>query len=147
MDKHALEALESTTAAAVMSRPGGVVRSGASAWQAVEQFLTGPARHVIVLDPMGRHLGIIGTRHLGELWPLDIERLKAEPVESLGFAAWAALSPEADLSTCAKTLTEHELDAVPVLDEDKRVIGVVTARDVTRVVADAEDRKRYPWQV
>ena len=46
MDNYALEILESKTASAVMSAPGGIVRSDASVWETVERFLTGSARHV-----------------------------------------------------------------------------------------------------
>lgn len=145
MDNHALEVLESKTASAVMSAPAGLVHSDTSVWEVVERFLTGPARHVIVLDTGGNHCGIIGTRHLAALWPLDPEHLMATPVESLGCAPSIALNPGDDLRTCAQTLTEHELDAVPVLD-GTRVVGVVTARDITRAVADATDRKHRPWQ-
>lgn len=146
MDTYALAILEAKTAGAIMSAPCAVVRTDTSIWEVVERFLTGPARHVVVVDAAGRYVGVIGTRHLAGLWPLDPKQLKSTPVESLGCAAWIALRPEDDLRTCAQTLTEHRLDAAPVLDDDARVIGVVTARDITRAVADAGDRKHHVWQ-
>ncbi|HZP53089.1 CBS domain-containing protein [Actinocrinis sp.] len=146
MDNYTLAVLESKTASDVMSPPCAIVRSDTSVWEVVERFLTGPARHVVVVDAQNRSLGVIGTRHLATLWPLDPKVLKATPVQSLGCAAWIALRPDDDLRTCAQTLTEHHLDAVPVLDEDAHVLGVVTARDVTRALADATDRKQHAWQ-
>jgi len=143
---NSLAILESRTASTLMSAPAGIVRSDASAWEAVERFLTGPARHVVVVDRAGQYVGVIGTRHLAGLWPLDLKQLKATPVESLGCAAWIALRPHDDLRTCARTLTEYQLDAAPVLDEDSRVVGIVTARDITRAVADAPDRRQRIWQ-
>jgi CBS domain-containing protein len=135
--KEAREGLETMTAAAVMSVPASVVRSGASAWDAVGRFLIGPDRHVIVLDEDGRYEGMIGSRHIAVLWPLNPRGLQARPVESLGCAAWIGLRPGDDLRTCAQTLTEYQLDAAPVLDAEKHVIGVVTARDITRAIAGA----------
>ena len=146
MDDNALAILESETAAAVMSAPSAIVRVDASVWEVVERFLTGPARHVVVVDGDGHYVGIIGTRHLAGFWPLDLKRLKVTPVESLGCAAWIALRPHDDLRTCAQTLTEYQLDAVPVLDEETRVVGVVTARDITRAIADAPDQRQRIWQ-
>lgn len=146
MDSFALAVLESKTAESVMSAPCAIVRSDTSVWEVIERFLTGPARHVVVVDAQGRSLGVIGTRHLAGLWPLDPKVLKATPVESLGCASWIALSPGDDLRTCAQTLTEHQLDAVPVLDAQGRVLGVVTARDITRALADAPDHPRGAWQ-
>jgi CBS domain-containing protein len=146
MDDNALAILESETAASIMSAPGGIVRSDTSAWEVVERFLTGPARHVVVVDAGGHYAGIIGTRHLAGLWPLDLKQLKAMPVESLGCAAWIALHPHDDLRTCAQTMTEYKLDAIPVLDDESRVVGVVTARDIIRAMADAPDQRPRIWQ-
>ncbi|HEV2344675.1 MAG TPA: CBS domain-containing protein [Actinocrinis sp.] len=146
MEDNALATLDTTTASAIMSAPGGIVRSDCSVWEVVERFLTGPARHVVVVDSAGHYNGVIGTRHLAGLWPLDVKQLKASEVESLGCAAWIALSPDDDLRTCAQTLTEHHLDAVPVLDAEARVIGVVTARDITRAIADAPNQRQRIWQ-
>ncbi len=94
------------------------MRNDASVWELVERFLTGPARHVVVVDGGGHYVGIVCTRHLAAPWPLDAKRLKASPVDSLGCAAWIALRPHDDLRTCAQTLTEYQFDAAPVLDED-----------------------------
>lgn len=91
METYARGILESATASEIMSAPAGIVRHDASVWEAVERFLTGPARHVVVVDAAGRYAGIIGTRHLAGLWPLDPKLLKATAVESLGCAAWIAL--------------------------------------------------------
>lgn len=146
METNALAVLESKTAETIMSSPCAIVRSDTSVWEVVERFLTGPARHVVVVDAQARSLGVIGTRHLAGLWPLDPKRLMATPVESLGCAAWIALHPTDDLRTCARTLTEHRLDAVPVLDDEGRVLGVVTARDITRALADLTDSTQHNWQ-
>jgi len=145
MREQTFEVLESA-AAEVMSAPAGIVHSGASVWEVVERFLTGPARHVVVLDPAGRYVGVIGGRHLAGLWPLDPKQLKATPVDALGCAAWISLRPDDDLRTCARALTEYDVDAVPVLSEESRVIGVVTARDIARAVADSDAHRHPAWE-
>lgn len=43
-------------------------------------------------------------------------------------------------------LTEQHLDAVSVVDDDSRAIGVVTAVDITRAVADASPHRHPTWQ-
>ncbi|MGH6657948.1 MAG: CBS domain-containing protein [Actinocrinis sp.] len=146
MDNNTFEALQSTTAASMMTSPAGIVRGGASVWEVVERFLSGPARHVVVVDPSGRYIGIIGTRHLAGLWPLDAKQLKATPVEALGCAAWISLRRDDDLRTCARALTEYDLDAVPVLDEENHVVGVVTARAIARAVSDCAQHQYPVWQ-
>lgn len=146
MDTYPLGAVEEKTASAIMAAPGGVVRSDTSVWEVVERFLTGPARHVVVVNADGRYVGIIGSRHLAGLWPLDAKLLKSTPVQSLGCAAWISLRPQDDLRACAQALTEYQLDAVPVVDEQSRVVGVVTARDIARAIADAPEQRQRVWQ-
>jgi CBS domain-containing protein len=36
------------------------------------------------------------------------------------------------MRTCAWMLVEYDLDAIPVVDEDRRVLGLVTVHDVAR---------------
>jgi IMP dehydrogenase len=140
METYDLENLLSLSAAEVMSAPAAIVRTGSSAWEAVERFLAGPARHIVVVDSGDRCVGILSTRHLAGLWPFDPKQLKSTSVETLGCVPWIAVRPADDLRTCARTLTEHRLDAVPVLDNQDRVVGVVTARDITRALADVPER-------
>lgn len=48
-----------------------------------------------------------------------------------------ALSPSDSIQTCAQTLVDRNLDALPVLDGVTRhVLGVVSLRDIARAVAD-----------
>jgi Mg/Co/Ni transporter MgtE len=49
------------------------------------------------------------------------------------------------LRTCAQALVEHDLDAVPVLDDDQRVLGLVTTLDIARVVADEAVHDHPLW--
>ena len=114
MDTYALAILESKTAATMMSAPGGIAHTDTSVWEVIERFLTGPARHVVVVDAAGHYAGIIGTRHLAGLWPLDPKQLKSTPVQSLGCAAWIALRPETEASSyarCASSILPRSVSA------------------------------------
>ena len=57
-------------------------------------------------------------------------------VSELGCAPGVALSPLDSMQTCAQMLVEYELDAIPVLDGDQRVLGLVTVHDIARAAAD-----------
>ena len=130
----------------LMSPAGETVRADTTVWEVVERFLTGPARHVVVVDGDRHCIGIVCTRHFSNLWPLDPARLKEATVESLGLGGWITLSPDDDLRTCARTLTEYQLDAAPVVDGEGRVLGVVTACDLARALADAPVPRRLSRQ-
>jgi CBS domain-containing protein len=120
------------TARELMGEPGGAVHVGASVGEVINRFLSGPSRHLAVLDEAGRCVGVLGPRHLAQAHRFDPCRDLDTPVEALGYAPWISLRPEDDLRRCAQLLVTHDLDAVPVLDPDRRVLGLVTAHAVAR---------------
>jgi hypothetical protein len=52
-------------------------------------------------------------------------------------APGVALSPSDSIQTCARTLVDRNLDALPVLDDVTRhILGAVSLRDIARAAAD-----------
>ena len=135
----------SYTARELMSDAGGTIHVDACLREVIERFLTGPSRHLIVLDDNGHCLGVLGPRHIAQAHRYDLGRDSEIRVKDLGYAPWIALHPDDDLRTCAQTLVEHDLDAVPVLDADRHVLGLVTALGIVRVVADAGTHALPHW--
>lgn len=138
--------LDTLTARDLMSPVCGTVQAGASLREVVERFLTGPSRHLIVVDDDGRCLGVLGPRHVAQAHRFDLRADSKIPVEDLGYAPWIALEPDDDLRTCAQMLVEHDLDAIPVLDAERRVLGLVTARDIARAAANAAKHQYPRWE-
>ncbi len=99
-----------------------------------------------MVDEDGRCLGILGPRHIAQAHRFDPRGDREVPVEDLGYAPWIALRPEDGLRTCAQMLVEHELDAIPVLDAERRVLGVVTVHDIARAAADAAGHVHPHWE-
>jgi predicted transcriptional regulator len=139
-------ALDKLTARDLMGSAGPGVHLGASLQDVVDRFLTGPSRHLIVVDDDGRCLGILGPRHIARAHSADLRPDNQIPVQDLGYAAWISVRPTDDLRTCAQALTERRLDAIPVVDDTSRAIGVVTAVDITRAVADAAVHQHPHWE-
>jgi CBS domain-containing protein len=131
-----LGGLDSLTARNLMSPVCGTITAGASLREVVERFLTGPSRHLIVVGDDGRCLGVLGPRHVAQAHRFDVRGESDIPIEDLGYAPWIALSPDDDLRACAQALVEYDLDAIPVLDPERRVLGLVTAHDIARAAAD-----------
>ncbi|MBR7825628.1 CBS domain-containing protein [Actinospica sp. MGRD01-02] len=120
------------TARDVMSPVDGVIGEDATLREVVRGFLDGQGRHLIVVDRDGRCTGVLGPRHIAQAHRFDLLRDEEIPISELCGEPWVALSPPDSLETCAQMLVEYDLDAIPVLDEDRRVLGVVTAHDVVR---------------
>jgi CBS domain-containing protein len=47
-----------------------------------------------------------------------------------------SIEPTATLETAVRTLAEHRIGALLVLDPDRRVVGIVSERDIVRVLAE-----------
>lgn len=128
--------LATVTAADLMGSVHGTIRTGAALSEAVDRFLTGPTRHLVVLDDDGRCVGLIGPRHLAQAHRAYRHPDPNASIEVVGYAPWVFVSPGDSLGQCARMLVENDLDAVPVLDEELRVLGLVTAHDIARAAAE-----------
>lgn len=138
--------LNALTARDLMRPVDSVIGEDATLRDVVQRFLDGPGRHLIVLDRDGRCAGVIGPRHIAQAHHFDARRDEEIRVFELGCAPWIALTPLDPLRTCAQLLVEHDLDAVPVLDGDQRILGIVTAQDIVRATADIPAPRRVHLQ-
>ena len=50
-----------------------------------------------------------------------------------------SIEPTADLRTAAKLLSTHRIDALAVLDSGGRVVGILSERDIVRIMAGVGD--------
>jgi len=141
----AAHAFAEPTARDLMGPVDNVIGEDATLREVVRRFLDGPGAHLIVLDRDGRCTGVVGPRHVAQAHRLDLRRDEEITVSELGCASWIALSPLDTLQTCAQMLVEYDLDAIPVLDGDQRVLGIITARDVVRAAADAAVHAHPRW--
>jgi CBS domain-containing protein len=146
LETNAANGYAGPTARDLMSPVDSVITEEATLREAIRRFLDGPGRHLIVLDRDGRCAGVIGPRHVAQAHRLDLRRDEEIPVSELCGAPWIALSPLDSLRTCAQMLVEYDLDAIPVLDGDKRVLGLVTAHDIVRATADVPPHQHPRWR-
>ncbi len=76
-----------------------------------------------------------------------IELLRAEPTAALGDLAdhqAICIAPETDLSDVALLMADYNLVAVPVVDEDDHLVGLVTVDDVLEAIIPEDWRRRNP---
>jgi len=93
---------------------------------------------VPVLDGQ-RYLGMISSDQLRRQPP---ERWAHTEVGDVLDAQWPAASPDWTLETALRAMDAADVDAVPVLDEQRSFIGVVTSADIVRldeILSSADD--------
>lgn len=101
-----------------------------------------PFRHLPVTDEEGRLLGMVSDRDIRSAFPSSIldpllgredrARLEAVPVSSIMGHPSVCLPREATLDDALLLFDRHRVGALPVVDGENRVVGIVSTRDVMR---------------
>lgn len=94
--------------------------------------------YYFVVDTVGRVEGIISLLQLIKAKP----RTELQQIMSREFVSAPA---GADQEACARLMSRYDLTALPVVDEQQRLIGVITIDDVVDVLEDeaTEDIQRF----
>ena len=94
-----------------------------------ERIVTKSVNHIVVVDDACKLLGIVTS------W--DVTRAMAEGKKALAdiethnvFTA----KPDEPLEIASKRMVQHNISALPVIDVEKRVLGIVTSEDVSRLL-------------
>jgi magnesium transporter len=83
--------------------------------------------YVYVVDPAEHLLGVLSLHKL-------VLTRSDTPVHELMFFDPIVVRVDADQEVAARTLTEHDLLALPVVDLEGRIVGIITADDVADVL-------------
>jgi CBS domain-containing protein len=119
-----------------MARPVLTIDVTESLWDAWQLLSVSGLRHLVVVDD-GSCLGVISDRMILTDLPLDEERMRARGVgELLSRAPVRSVLDTAPLADVARTMARYSAEAVPVLDELGRLVGIVTGSDLVRWWAD-----------
>ena len=108
---------------------------------AVREILQGGKfRHLPVVDGENHLVGIVTDRDLRSASPSSVlseERIKAchadfdqTPVSAIMSRAFFTLNPMSTLDDALILLDREKIDALPVVDEEQRVIGMFSMRDL-----------------
>jgi CBS domain-containing protein len=122
------------TAGRVMSSPVITVGAGQSLWDAWTVMSSCSVRHVVV-TVRDRCVGVIDDRGLVAAWPQGPGYMQHTSVRSTLDQRTACVLPDAPVSGVAEIMNTNQVDAVPVVDETGKLLGLVTAVDVIRAVA------------
>jgi CBS domain-containing protein len=105
-------------------------------WDAWGRLRGADCRHLVVVDSRLRPVGVLEERDLALQWPpgpFEAHRLPLRQVVR-GRARPQARSSD-DVATVARAMLAGRTDAVPVVDDDGRLLSLVTARHCTELVA------------
>ena len=129
------------SAAELMTENPRTVRVDDSVGEAAEVFQTMSFRHLPVVDEQGELVGMLSDRDLRAL-----EVPYAQDAETVGTALQRArvsaatmmssdvvsVGPDTDVTEIMELLLENKIGAVPVVDADGALVGIVSYADVFR---------------
>ncbi|MBP8246591.1 MAG: chloride channel protein [Phenylobacterium sp.] len=125
------------TAGRMMRKDVQTVEASSSLAEFRRRFPLGSTRRVLMLDPEGRYAGVIQT----EAAYAEFEDLQT-PVSALAINQDAALSPALSIKEMMAAFDLTEADELAVVDEDRRVLGVVSESYATRRYAEELEKAR-----
>ena len=94
-----------------------------------ERIVTRSVNHIIVVDNQGKLNGIVTS------W--DITRALAQGKKALAdIVTRQVITAKADepLETASKRMAQHNISALPVIDNERKVLGIVTSEDVSKLL-------------
>ena len=123
------------TIADVMSKPVLTVEVDESLWDAWQLLFVSGLRHLVVIDANGHCVGVLSDRNILADVPATMDHLGHRYVrEILARVPIATIKPDTQPREAACLMQEHSIEAVPVIDEAGKVLGIVTESDVVRWV-------------
>lgn len=122
------------TAGDVMSAPVVTATPDSSPWAAWSSMATYGVRHLVVTVG-DRCVGLVDDREIFAQWPMGPLAMRRLRIESIMRARTTVVLPDTDLRDVARVMVDDRVDAVPVVDKDGRLLGLITASDMVACVA------------
>jgi uncharacterized protein (DUF39 family)/predicted transcriptional regulator len=94
-----------------------------------KRIVTNSVNHIVVVDDAGKLLGIVTS------W--DITRAMAEGKKALADIETRSVvtaKPEEPLEIASKRMAQHNISALPVINIERKVLGIVTTEDVAKLL-------------
>jgi CBS domain-containing protein len=104
-----------------------------SLWDAWQLLFVSGLRHLVVLDDNGASMGVLSDRNILAEVPATSEHLSRRKVgDVLAMVPLVSCLPSDSPLVAARIMSANAVEAIPVLDEHGRLIGIVTSTDIIR---------------
>ncbi len=121
----------------IMNKPVKTVIPNTSVSQAWEMFKNLNIRHMPVLSPNNKIVGIISDRDLLKYVSVIGQNLQIESekiIKDIMATDVITSNPMTDIRKIAQMLFEHRISAMPIVDEKDNLVGIITRSDILHAV-------------
>jgi len=135
----------------VMTEDPATIPMTAPVGDAVRLLQTLDIRHLPVVDDEGTLVGMLSDRDLrsltipnvlGEQYLGEIQTALEAPVSSIMSSDVVAVELEDEVSLIIELMLENKIGAVPVVDSDDSLVGIVSYVDILRQLSPDETNRR-----
>jgi uncharacterized protein (DUF39 family) len=94
-----------------------------------ERIINRSVNHVVVTDEQGQLRGIVTS------W--DITKAVAKGKRKLAdiiIRKVVATKPDESLEAASRKMAQHKISALPVIDQDRKVLGIITSEDIAKLL-------------
>jgi acetoin utilization protein AcuB len=135
----------------VMTEDPATISLTATVGDAVRLLQTLDVRHLPVVDDEGTLVGMLSDRDLrglafpqvsGEEYLGEIQTALEAPVSTLMSSDVVAVEVEDDVSLIIELMLDHKIGAVPVVDTDDSLVGIVSYVDLLRQLSPDDEGRR-----
>ena len=94
-----------------------------------ERIINHSVNHVVVTDEQGKLRGIVTS------W--DITKAVAKGKRKLAdiiIRKVVTTKPDESLEAASRKMAQHQISALPVIDQDRKVLGIVTSEDIAKLL-------------
>jgi uncharacterized protein (DUF39 family)/CBS domain-containing protein len=115
----------------VMNHNVSTIRVGFSVDEAAKQIIKDKFNHLPVVDDGGRLVGIVTAWDVSKAVALS-KRDRLDPIMTKNVIT---VGPDDPVDVAARLLEKHNISALPVVDRERRVIGIVTGEGLSKLLA------------
>jgi uncharacterized protein (DUF39 family) len=114
----------------VMVKNVATIKAGFSVDDAAKKIIKDKFNHLPVVDDEGRLIGIVTAWDVSKAVALS-KRERLEPVMTKGVIT---VQPDDPVDLAARLLEKHNISALPVIDKEKKVIGIITGEGLSKLI-------------
>jgi PAS domain S-box-containing protein len=112
----------------VMTRNFGVVKHDASVSDVIDLILTNDWEEIFIIDESNKFVHIATKKFLLSMIKKDIDQ--QQPISNVCKSNIITTAPKISLIEARSVMRNFRIGRLPVIDKDRNILGVLTARDV-----------------
>ncbi len=126
------------TVSSIMVAPVHTIQPNTTVSAAWKRMITLEISHLIVTEDDNRPLGLLSKKDLLEAGPDSIT-----PINTIYSKTLIAATPETMVQDVAVNFIENDINSIPVVDKEDKVVGIVCRTDLLRLLVSGPHLERW----